>query len=181
MKTSRQKLKRASMIGLAVSAILWIALTYPLQNVTLFGYYIGEVAAFILGGIPAAFLQLRLCLTDKEKWVRWVPTAVAAAVYVAAIICYFAGGFGGELMALILFAACLAPTAGICIGWLAYGKRLALIPLNVALIAYMVMNGVPLAARPIELTDAAAIFYLLLGIYFAIRPLERKTENEPEN
>ena len=168
---NRSRLKIISTVGLAASAVLWVALSYFLRNTEAFGYYIGEIMGVTLSGIPVAFLQLRLCLTDKEKWVRWVPTVVDAAVCAA----------GDNLLSLLLIAAAVAPTAGICIGWLAHGKRLALIPLNIALIAYLIMNGVPLITRPFELADAAAIFCFLIGIYFAIRPLERKPENEPEN
>ena len=176
---NRSKLKIISTVGLTASAVLWIALSYFLRNMTAFGYYIGEILGVTLSGIPVAFLQLRLCLTDKEKWVRWVPTVVDAAVCAAALILLVAAY--DSLLSLLLIVAAVAPTAGICIGWLAHGKRLALIPLNIALIAYMIMNGVPLITRPFELTDAAAIFCFLIGIYFAIRPLERKPENEPEN
>ena len=176
---NRSRLKIISTVGLAASAVLWVALSYFLRNTEAFGYYIGEILGVTLSGIPVAFLQLRLCLTDKEKWVRWVPTVVDAAVCAAALIIIVADG--DNLLSLLLIAAAVAPTAGICIGWLAHGKRLALIPLNIALIAYLIMNGVPLITRPFELADAAAILYFLIGIYFAIRPLERKPENEPEN
>lgn len=176
---NRSRLKIISTVGLAVSAVLWAALSYFLRNTEAFGYYIGEIMGVTLSGIPVVFLQLRLCLTDKEKWVRWVPTVVDAAVCAAALILLVAAY--DSLLSLLLIVAAFAPTAGICIGWLAHGKRLALIPLNIALIAYLIMNGVPLITRPFELADAAAIFCFLIGIYFAIRPLERKTENEPEN
>lgn len=171
MGEKRRNLKIISTAGIIVGAALWIGLTAALRNVVLFGYYIGEMAAFMLGGLPAAFLQLRLCLADKEKWVRWVPAAISALLGLAALILHvFAIRSDSmyDLLALLLVVAGLAPAAGICIGWLAYGKRAALVPLNILLVAYFVMNGAPFITRPFELADIAAAAYLLAGLFFAI-------------
>lgn len=178
---NRLKLKRISIIGLAVSAAIWIALSFALSGVHVFGLYIGEIFAMVLGGVPAMFLQLRLCLTDREKWVRWVPAAVTVLVYAAALICYIEGSFSGTLLALLIVILGMAPAAGICLGWLAHGKKPALIPLNLLLIFYLALNEIPLVSRPIDLTDVFVAIYFLTGIYFFIKPVERGGEDEPEN
>ena len=177
----KKNLKKISLIGFLASLVLWIALSYFLRNVSLFGFYIGEMLFIVLSGLPFAFLQLRLCLTDKEKWVRWVPLAVDIATYILSVILYLTGGFEAELMALILVVWGIAPSAGICLGWLAHGKKIALLPLNIMLIIYLALENIPIIARPIELTDIAAALYVLLGVYLFIRPIERGGENEPKN
>ena len=167
---TRKKLKTVSLVGMIISAAVWIALPFALRDVTLSYVYIGEVLALTLGGIPTAFLQLRLCLTDREKWVRWVPTAVAAMTYIAAGVMLVCDSFDG-LLSLIIAVFGLAPCVGICLGWLAYGKRAALVPLSIIFIAYLVISRVPIVSRPFELTDAAAAVYMISGICLALKPL----------
>lgn len=181
MSSDRQKLKTVSLEGTLISAAVWIALSFlfALANVSLFGYYIGEFLAITLGGVPAAFLQLRLCLADKARWVRWIPAALAAAMpLLAAFFACVVGGFGGGLLGIILIVFSLAPAAGVCIGWIAHGKRLALIPLNILFIVFLVFNGIPFATRPIDLADFIALIYLLAGIFLAFVPAEKREPAE---
>lgn len=177
----KRKLKIFSTIGLAVSGVLWVAMSLIFKDTEAAGVYLGEVFGLTLGGIPTAFLQFRLCLTDKEKWVRWVPIAVDSAVYAFAAALYITGGFGGTLLAAILAVFGLAPTAGICIGWLMHGKRIAILPLNITMIIYLAAARLPMISRPFELTDLFAIIYLLAGVYLAFRPMERGEEHESED
>ncbi len=172
MDEKRRKLKIFSTLGIVIGVALWAGLSAALRDVEMFGYYIGELAAVMLGGVPAAFLQLRLCLADRERWVRWVPTAVAGAVGLAALGLHVYASRADsmyDLLALMLAVAGLAPAAGICIGWLACGKRAALIPLNLLLIGYFVMNGVPFLTRQGEFADLAAAGYLGAGVWCCLR------------
>ncbi len=170
---TKRKLKKIAIIGMIISAAIWVVLTAALENVGHNGVFVGAVAGLSLGGVPTAFLQFRLCLTDREKWVRWVPAVTALAQIPLILLLYLFGGDIGGLLALMILAFALAPSAGICLGWLAHGKRAALIPLNVIFIAYLVLNGLPFFVRPFELVDAITLLYLLVGVYLCIRPAER--------
>ncbi len=177
----KKKLKIFSTIGLAVSGVLWIAMSLIFKDTEAAGVYLGEVFGLTLGGIPTAFLQFRLCLTDREKWVRWVPIAADLAVYAFAAALYISGDFGGTLLAGILAVFGLAPTAGICLGWLMHGKRIAILPLNTVMIIYLAAARLPMISRPFELTDLFAAVFLLAGVYLAFRPMERGFEHESED
>ena len=87
----KRKLKIFSTVCMAVSGALWVAMSLIFKDTEAAGVYLGEVFGLTLGCIPTAFLQFRLCLTDKEKWVRWVPIAVDLAVYAFAAALYISG------------------------------------------------------------------------------------------
>ncbi len=164
-----QRLKKIAAALMCITAAVWIAVSALLSTVSVSGVYIGYMTALTLGGVPVAFLQLRLCLAEKERWVRWVPAVVAAGVYSLALLFYF-GGSMYSLLGMILAVFGMAPLAGICLGWLACGKRHAFLLLDILFIIYLIANRIPFFNRPFEGTDLIAFLYLAAGIYLFIKP-----------
>lgn len=179
---TKKKLKAVSIICMIISIVLWIAISYLLMpiNTKLVGVYFGEVFEIFFVGVPTAFLQFRLCLTDKEKWVRWVPAAVILVGYMISALEYLFDIEIVSLLGLVIAILFITPAAGVCIGWLAYGKKLAFIPLNIMMIFYLIMNRIPFISRPPEIADLFATLYIFSGVYFFLKPIKWGIENEDE-
>lgn len=156
--------------GIIVSTVIAIALPVVLQSVYFDGVDMGSVTAFTLCGLPFFFLQWRLCRVVKSKWVKWIPIGVLCAVAIVSTVWVIAeSGSWDSLLGWIGLIFCMAPTAGIFLGWMAHGKKIAFIGVIASIAAYFIANRVPIVQRSFELIDAAAVIVLAAGIYFLIR------------
>ena len=156
-------------VGLALSLILY-ALIYIWQP----GLAQSSIKANLmltLHAIPAFCLQWLLCRMEKPAWARWLPLALLAAVAVIGAL-YLTGTLGSNwdfIGGAIILCWCIAPAAGLALGWMAGGRKLAAIGLFLILAVYVVLkaHGGPL--WHLEPVDLAALAVLAAGLYFLFR------------
>ena len=164
-------------VVLTVSLILSLALYFALyflfinRDVVINGASLGVSFALTFHAIPALFLQWLLCRMEKPVWARWLPLALLAAVAVIGVL-YLTGTLGSGwdvLGGAMILCWCIAPAAGLALGWMASGRKLAAIGLFLMLAVYVVLkaHGGPLWL--LEPVDLAALAVLAAGLYFLFR------------
>ena len=160
-------------VGLILSLALYLALFFIFINwdVTINGASLGSTLALTLHAVPAFFLQWLLCRREKPVWARWLPLALLAAVAVIGTL-YLTGtlGSGWDILGgAILLCWCIAPAAGLALGWMANGQKIAAIGVFLMLAVYVVLkaHGGPLWL--LEPVDLAALAVLAAGLYFLFR------------
>ena len=170
MNPSAEHIKTAALpVGFALSLILY-ALIYIWQP----GLAQPSIKANLMltvHAVPAFFLQWLLCRTEKPVWVRWLPLALLASVAVVGAL-YLIGTLGSNwdfIGGAIILCWCIAPAAGLALGWMAGGRKLAAIGLFLILAVYVVLkaHGGPL--WHLEPVDLAALAVLAAGLYFLFR------------
>lgn len=174
MNPSAKRMKIAALpVGFALSLILYVALFFVLANrdVIINGTSLGSTLVLTLHAVPAFLLQWLLCRVEKPVWVRWLPLALLAAVAVIGAL-YLTGTLGSNwdfIGGAILLCWCIAPAAGLALGWLASGRKLAAIGVFLMLAVYVVLkaHGGPLWL--LEPVDLAALAVLAAGLYFLFR------------
>ena len=170
MNPSAEHMKAAALpAGLALSLILY-ALIYIWQP----GLAQSSIKANLMltvHAVPAFFLQWLLCRMEKPVWARWLPLALLAAAAVIGVL-YLTGTLGNNwdfIGGVILLCWCIAPAAGLALGWMAGGRKLAAIGVFLMLAVYVVLkvHGGPL--WHLEPVDLAALAVLAAGLYFLFR------------
>lgn len=164
-------------IALTVSFILSLAL-YPVlffifthRDVTINGASLGSTLALTVHAVPAFFLQWLLCRMEKPVWVRWLPLALLASIAVIGVL-YLTGILGSGWDALggaIILCWCIAPAAGLALGWMAVGRKLAAIGLFLILAVYVVLKAHGGSLWRLEPVDLSALAVLAAGLYFLFR------------
>lgn len=161
--------------GIFVSLICAIVIPILCSSLFWAGVDMGSVTAFTLCGLPFFFLQWRLCRAQKAKWVKWIPLGVISFLAIVSVIqVAFNQGSWDSLLGWIGLIFCMAPAAGMFLGWMAHGKKTAFIGVATAVIAYLIANRVPLLQRPIELTDVAAAIVLTAGICLLFKKVTKE-------
>ena len=160
-------------ISLTVSLALYLALYFLFINrdVIINGASFGVSLALTVHAIPAFFLQWLLCRVERPVWARWLPLALLAAVAVIGTL-YLTGTLGSGwdfIGGAIILCWCIAPAAGLALGWMASGRKLAAIGVFLMLAVYVVLkaHGGPLWL--LEPVDLAALAVLAAGLYFLFR------------
>ena len=164
-------------VVLTVSLILSLALYFALyflfvnRDVVINGTSLGVSLALTLHAVPAFFLQWLLCRMEKPVWARWLPLALLAVIAVIGVL-YLTGTLGSgwdTLGGAIILCWCIAPAAGLALGWMAVGRKLAAIGVFLMLAVYVALkaHGGPLWL--LEPVDLAALAVLAAGIYLLLR------------
>ena len=174
MNPSAGHMKTAALtVGLTSSLALYLTLFFVFTNrdITINGASLGSTLALTVHAVPAFFLQWLLCRMEKPAWVRWLPLVLLAAFAVIGAL-YLTGTLGSGWDALagaIILCWCIAPAAGLALGWMAGGRKLAAIGLFLILAVYVVLkaHGGPLWL--LEPVDLAALAVLAAGLYFLFR------------
>ena len=170
MNPSAEHMKTAALpAGLALSLILY-ALIYIWQP----GLAQSSIKANLIltfHAVPAFCLQWMLCRMDKPAWVRWLPLALLVAVAVTGAL-DLSGTLGSGwdvLGGAILLCWCIAPAAGLALGWMANGQKLAAIGVFVMLAVYVYVKSLGGPLWHLEPMDLAALAVLAAGLYFLFR------------
>lgn len=174
MNPSAGHMKTAALtVSLTLSLALYFALYFIFANrdVTINGASLGVSLLLTVHAVPAFFLQWLLCRMERPAWVRWLPLVLLAAVAVIGAL-YLTGVLGSGWDVLgggIILCWCIAPAAGLALGWMAGGRKLAAIGLFLMLAVYVVLkaHGGPLWL--LEPVDLAALAVLAAGLYFLFR------------
>ena len=170
MDPSAEHTKTAALpVGLALSLIL-----YAIISIWQPGLAQSSIKANLmltLHAVPAFFLQWLLCRVERPVWARWLPLALLAAVAVIGAL-YLTGtlGSGWDILGgAILLCWCIAPAAGLALGWMANGRKPAAIGVFLILAVYVVLkaHGGPLWL--LEPVDLAALAVLAAGLCFLFR------------
>lgn len=165
--------------GIFVSVVLAIVIPIACTTVYYAGVDMGSATAFTLCGLPFFFLQWRLCRAVKEKWVMWVPIGILCVVALLSAVQFILNeGSWDSIIGLLGLIFCLSPAAGIFLGWMAHGKKLAFLGVAAAVAVYLIANRVPFLQRPAELLDAAAAVVLAAGIYLLFRDPQKALNAE---
>ena len=159
--------------ALILSLILYCCLLFMNWNwdISISGSSLRVTLALTFHIVPAFFLQWLLCRMEKPVWVRWLPLALLAAAAVIGAL-YLTGTLGSGwdvLGGAVLLCWCIAPAAGLALGWLASGLKPAAIGVFLMLAVYVVLkaHGGPL--WHLEPADLAALAVLAAGLYFLFR------------
>ena len=174
MNPSAEHTKTAALtVGLTLSLALYFALYFIFVNrdVTINGTSLGVTLALTIHAIPAFCLQWLLCRMERPAWARWLPLTLLAAVAVIGAL-YLTGTLGSGWDALaggLILCWCIAPAAGLALGWMAGGRKPAAIGVLLILAVYVVLkaHGGPLWL--LEPVDLAALAVLAAGLYFLFR------------
>ena len=174
MNPSAEHMKTAALtVGFILSLALYFALYFVLVNwdATINGTSLGTDLLLTVHAVPAFFLQWLLCRMEKPVWARWLPLALLAAVAVIGTM-YLTGTLGSGwdfIGGAIILCWCIAPAAGLALGWLASGQKIASIGVFVMLAIYVVLkaHGGPLLH--FDPADLAALAVLVAGLYFLFR------------
>ena len=174
MNPSAEHMKTAPLtVGFILSLALYFALFLVFLNrdVVINGTSLGVTLALTLHAVPAFFLQWLLCRIEKPVWVRWLPLALLAAVAVIGAL-YLTGTLGNNwdfIGGAMILCWCIAPAAGLALGWMANGQKIAAIGVFLMLAVYVVLkaHGGPL--WHLEPVDLAALAVLAAGLYFLFR------------
>ena len=164
-------------VALTVSLILTFALYFALffiflnRDVTINGTSLGVTLILTFHAVPAFCLQWLLCRVEKPVWARWLPLALLAAVAMIGTL-YLTGTLGSgwdKLAGAILLCWCIAPAAGLALGWMAGGRKPAAIGVFLMLAVYVVLkaHGGPL--WHFDPADLAALAVLAAGLCFLFR------------
>ena len=160
-------------VGLALSLALYLTLYFIFTNrdVTINGASLGVSLLLTVHAVPAFFLQWLLCRVERPAWVRWLPLALLAAAAVIGAL-YLTGTLGSGwdvLGGAMILCWCIAPAAGLALGWMAGGRKLAAIGVFLILAVYVVLkaHGGPL--WHLETVDLAALAVLAAGLWFLFR------------
>ena len=158
---------------LTLSLILYFCLLFVNWNwdISISGSSLRATLALTLHAVPAFCLQRLLCRMEKPVWARWLPLALLAAVAVLGAL-YLTGvlGSGWDILGgAILLCWCIAPAAGLALGWMAGGRKPAAIGVFLMLAVYVVLkaHGGPL--WHLEPVDLSALAVLAAGLYFLFR------------
>ena len=164
-------------ITLTVSFILSLAL-YPVlffifthRDVTINGASLGDALMLTFHTVPAFFLQWLLCRMEKPVWAWWLPLALLATVAAIGTL-YLTGTLGNGwdfVGGAIILCWCIAPAAGLALGWMASGRKLAAIGVFVMLAVYAVLKALGGPLWLLEPVDLAALAVLAAGLYFLFR------------
>ena len=174
MDPSAEHMKTAPLtVGFILSLALYFALFFIFVNrdITINGTSLKATLALTVHAVPAFFLQWLLCRMEKPVWVRWLPLALLAAVAVIGVL-YLTGTLGSGwdvLGGAMILCWCIAPAAGLALGWMAGGRKRAAIGVFVMLAVYVVLkaHGGPLWL--LEPVDLAALAVFAAGLYFLFR------------
>ena len=174
MNPSAEHTKTAALtVGLILSLALCFALFFIFVNwdITINGTSLGATLVLTVHAVPAFFLQWLLCRMERTVWVRWLPLALLVSVAVIGAL-YLTGTLGSNwdfIGGAILLCWCIAPAAGLALGWMANGQKLAAIGVFLMLTVYVVLkaHGGPL--WHLEPVDLAALAVLAAGLYFLFR------------
>lgn len=174
MNPSAGHMKTAPLtVGFILSLALYLALFFVFRNrdIVINGTSLGSTLALTVHAVPAFFLQWLLCRMERPAWARWLPLALLAAVAVIGVL-YLSGTLGSGWDALaggIILCWCIAPAAGLALGWMAGGRKLAAIGVFLMLAVYVVLkaHGGPLWL--LEPVDLAALAILAAGLCFLFR------------
>lgn len=156
-------------VGLILSLALYFVLFF--KDITINGTSLGITLALTLHAVPAFFLQWLLCRMEKPVWVRWLPLALLAAIAVIGAL-YLTGTLGSGWDALgggLILCWCIAPAAGLALGWMAGGWKLAAIGVFVILAVYVCVKSLGGPIWHFEPMDLAAFVILSAGIYLLLR------------
>ena len=170
MDPSAEHMKTAPLtVALILSLAIYVALFF--RDVMINGTSLGATLALTVHAVPAFFLQWLLCRMEKPVWARWLPLALLAAVIAIGTL-YLTGtlGSGWDVIGgAIILCWCIAPAAGLALGWMAVGRKLAAIGVFLMLAVYVVLkaHGGPL--WHLEPVDLAALAVLAAGLYFLFR------------
>ena len=174
MNPSAEHTKTAALtVSFILSLALYLALFFIFANrdITINGTSLGVTLALTVHAVPAFCLQWLLCRMEKPAWARWLPLALLAAVAVIGTL-YLTGtlGSGWDILGgAIILCWCIAPAAGLALGWMANGRKPAAIGVFLILAVYVVLkaHGGPLWL--LEPADLAALAVLAAGLYFLLR------------
>ena len=160
-------------VSLILSLALYLALFFIFihWDVTINGTSLRNTLALTVHAVPAFCLQWLLCRVEKPVWARWLPLALLAAVALIGVL-YLTGTLGSGwdvLGGAIILCWCIAPAAGLALGWMAGGRKPAAIGVFLILAVYVVLkaHGGPLWL--LEPVDLAALAVLAAGLYFLFR------------
>ena len=174
MNPSVEHMKTAALtVNLILALVLYFALFFIFINwdVTINGTSLRATLALTVHAVPAFCLQWLLCRMEKPVWARWLPLALLAALtLLGALLFWGAIGSGWDkLTGGIILCWCIAPAAGLALGWMASGRKLAAIGVFLILAVYVVLkaHGGPL--WHLEPVDLAALAVLAAGLYFLFR------------
>ena len=174
MDPSAEHMKTAPLtVALILSLALYFALyfLFIIRDVTINGTSLGVTLALTVHAVPAFFLQWLLCRMERPVWARWLPLALLVAVAVTGAL-YLSGTLGSGwdvLGGAILLCWCIAPAAGLALGWMASGRKLAAIGVFLMLAVYVILkaHGGPLWL--FEPMDLAALAVLTAVVYFLLK------------
>ena len=174
MDPSAEHMKTAALtVGFSLSLALYFALYFVLVNwdATINGTSLGTDLLLTLHAVPAFFLQWLLCRMEQPVWARWLPLALLAAVAVIGTM-YLTGTLGSGwdfIGGAILLCWCIAPAAGLALGWMVSGRKLAAIGVFLILAVYVVLKALGGPLWHLEHMDLAALAVLAAGLYFLFR------------
>ena len=174
MDPSAEHMKTAPLtVGFILSLALYFALYFVLVNwdATINGTSLRTDLLLTLHAVPAFFLQWLLCRMEKPVWARWLPLALLATVAVIGTM-YLTGTLGSGwdfIGGAIILCWCIAPAAGLTLGWMAGGRKLAAIGVFVMLAVYVVLKTLGGPLWLLEPVDLAALAVLAAGLYFLLR------------
>lgn len=156
--------------GIFISLVLAVVIPILCTTVSFGGVDMGSVTAFTLCGVPFFFLQWRLCRSQKGKWVKWIPLGFLCVI---AFLCFIqvtlTQGSWDSFLGWIGLIFCMAPAAGIFLGWMAHGKKIAFAGVAAAVVVYLAVNRIPFLQRPVDLLDVVAALVLTAGVCMLIR------------
>ena len=164
-------------VVLMVSFILSLALYFALffifinRDVVINGTSLGVSLALTVHAVPAFLLQWLLCRVEKPVWVRWLPLALLAVVAVIGAL-YLTGTLGSNwdfIGGAFILCWCIAPAAGLTLGWMANGRKLAAIGVFLMLAVYVYVKSLGGSLWHLEPVDLAALAVLAAGLYFLFR------------
>lgn len=164
-------------IALTAALILSLALysatffVFVNRDVVINGTSLGACLALTVHAVPAFFLQWLLCRIEKPVWARWLPLALLAALAMLGALLFWGviGSGWDKLAGGLLLCWCIAPAAGLALGWMASGRKLAAIGVFLMLAVYVILkaHGGPLWL--FEPVDLAALAVLTAGVYFLLK------------
>ena len=156
-------------VGLALSLILY-ALIYMWQP-DLAQSSIKANLILTAHTVPAFCLHWLLCRMEKPVWARWLQLVLLAALALLGALLFWGviGSGWDKLAGGIILCWCIAPAAGLALGWMANGRKLAAIGVFVMLAVYVYVKSLGGPLWHFEPMDLAALAILTAGVYLLLR------------